>query len=287
LYGSRERKENMPVRKEIMEFYDSGREIGRLDKGIGPLELMRTQEMLRRHLPPAPATVVDVGCGPGVHSIFLARCGYRMHLVDPVPLHIDLARRAAEEASLTLASATVGDAAHLEADDGSVDAVILHGPLYHLTERPDRLAAIAEARRILRPGGRALAFAITRYASAIVGLYYGWVWDSDYMEMVAEELANGRHHRPPKWNVFTTAFFHHPDELKIELEEAGMRHEGTFGVEGPAWMAPDFAENWKEEHKRSVLMELARKMECEPAMSPHIMAIASKPVALTNERRPS
>jgi ubiquinone/menaquinone biosynthesis C-methylase UbiE len=266
----------MAIRSDIMEFYGSGKEIGRLENGIGPLELARTQELMRRYLPPAPGIVWDVGCGPGMYSLWLAGCGYRMHLVDPVPLHIERARRAAEAASLSLESARVGDAQYLEADDVSADAVILHGPLYHLTERTDRMAAIAEARRVLRPGGRLLAFAITRYASAIVGLYYGWVWNRGYMEMVEEELTSGCHHCPPNTKAFTTAFFHHPSELKTELEEAGMCHEGTFGVEGPAWMVPDFTENWKDELKREIVLELARKMEHEPVMSPHIVALAKK-----------
>ncbi len=64
--------------------------------------------------------------------------------------------------------------------DASVDAVLLHGPLYHLTDRADRIVALLEARRVLRPGGVLLAVAITSHASTIVGLVRGWVWDHDY-----------------------------------------------------------------------------------------------------------
>ena len=41
------------------------------------------------------------------------------------------------------------------AADGSQDAVLLFGPLYHLTEAADRQRALAEATRVLRPDGRA------------------------------------------------------------------------------------------------------------------------------------
>jgi hypothetical protein len=98
----------MSIRGEIVEFYSSGKEIGRLMKGIGPLEMARTQQLMLRCLPHAPAIVWDVGCGPGVYSLWLASHGYRMHLVDPVPLHIKHAMRAAEEKSLAFAKAPPG-----------------------------------------------------------------------------------------------------------------------------------------------------------------------------------
>ncbi len=72
----------------------------------------------------------------------------------PAGLHVEQARRASDEQpAAPLASATVGDARRLDRPDASVDAALLLGPLYHLTERGDRVAALAEARRVLRPGG--------------------------------------------------------------------------------------------------------------------------------------
>jgi SAM-dependent methyltransferase len=50
------------------------------------------------------------------------------------------------------------------------DVVLLFGPLYHLTQRVDRLTALQEARRVLRSGGLLLAAGISRFASALDGL---------------------------------------------------------------------------------------------------------------------
>jgi hypothetical protein len=75
--------------------------------------------------------------------------------------------------------------------------------------------------------------------------------------------------RPPSWpNLFTTAFFHQPDELRAELEEVGMVYEDTLAVQGSAWMVPEFAESWKDQRRRGLILSIARLMEREPAMSP-------------------
>ncbi len=114
-------------------------------------------------LPAAPATVVDVGGGAGVYAIPLASAGYQVHLIDPVPLHVEQAAAASRQAGTPLASISAGDARELPMADDSADAVLLLGPLYHLTSREDRVTALREARRVLRPGGIAIAKALSRF----------------------------------------------------------------------------------------------------------------------------
>jgi ubiquinone/menaquinone biosynthesis C-methylase UbiE len=98
--------------------------------------------------------VLDVGGGPGTYAAPLARHGYRVHVVDPVPLHIDQARQAAGAGPAAGFTAALGDARDLAGPGESQDAVLLFGPLYHLTAPADRQQALAEARRVLAPEGR-------------------------------------------------------------------------------------------------------------------------------------
>ena len=78
---------------EILAHYQEGVERDRLLRGgAGRLEYLRTRELLARYLPPAPVTILDVGGGAGVYALPLAREGYSVHLIDPVPLHVDQAR---------------------------------------------------------------------------------------------------------------------------------------------------------------------------------------------------
>src|SRR3984957_13013279 len=151
-----------------------GRERDRLTAGRARVEFIRMRGLLRRFLPAAPATVLDVGGGAGAYAIPLAAAGYAVHLIDPVPLHVEQAAAASRDSQAPVASVSVADARERRAADGSPDAVLLLGPLYHLTSRADRVTALREARRVLRPGGVVVAKALSRFYP------------------VFEELANGR-----------------------------------------------------------------------------------------------
>jgi SAM-dependent methyltransferase len=136
------------ISPDIVGHYASGYERDRLFQGRRRRERERTQGVLRRHLPPLPATLLDVGGGPGAYAFWLAALGYAVHLVDAVPLPVEQAREEARRRpEAAPASVAVGDARLLNWPDDSADADLLFGPLYHLTEREDRLAALREARR--------------------------------------------------------------------------------------------------------------------------------------------
>ncbi|WBB64504.1 class I SAM-dependent methyltransferase [Streptomyces sp. WMMC500] len=192
----------------------------------GRLELVRTRELLRRHLPPAPADVIDVGGGPGVHAVWLVGEGHRVHLVDPVPRHV-------EAALGTGVSAELGDARALPAGDASYDVTLLLGPLYHLLERDERDRALAEARRVTRPGGLVAAAAIGRYASVFEHTATTLLAADRVHDAVRDILTTGRHE--PGRKGFTAAYFHTAAGLEGELRDAGLADVTVYGVEGPGW----------------------------------------------------
>ena len=66
---------------------------------LGPLSLerVRTLELLGRYLPPPPAVVLDIGGAAGIYALPLAAAGYQVHLVDPLAMHVQQARRASAE----------------------------------------------------------------------------------------------------------------------------------------------------------------------------------------------
>ncbi|MFZ3559737.1 class I SAM-dependent methyltransferase [Streptomyces sp. BH055] len=213
------------VAPEVLAYYSTRfDEHARLtSSAAGVLELVRTQELLRRHLPAAPASVLDVGGGPGTHARWLVEDGYRVHLVDPVEPHV----REAAHAGCTV---ELGDARALSAADSSYDVVLLLGPLYHLPEPADRERVLTEALRVVRPGGLVVAAGIQRFAALFDHASLGRLHLDGREERSGRVLATGRN----EGREFTFAYFHRAEELAAEVRGAGFGDIRLYGVEGPA-----------------------------------------------------
>jgi ubiquinone/menaquinone biosynthesis C-methylase UbiE len=263
----------------IESHYGTGYERSRLFRDGRPsLEYVRSVELLERLLPTPPARVLDVGGGPGTYAVPLARRGHTVHLVDPVALHVEQARDAAGDPPTF--TAALGDARGLAESEESQDAVLLFGPLYHLTGDQDRQQALAEARRVLRRGGRLLVMAVCRFASLLDGLYEGWLNDPVFRPIVDHDLADGQHRNPDpvgRPEFFTTAYFHTPSGLADEITQAGFASVAVYGVEGPGW---PLRQEWVNPQRREQILFAARAVETEPSLigfSDHLIAAAAKP----------
>lgn len=239
-----------------------------LRSGHGRLELERMRELFLRYLPARPASVLDVGGGTGIHAGWLAEQGYQVHLVDPVQRHVTAAL---VRGTFT---ASVGDARQLPREDGSVDAVLLLGPMYHLVRATDRRAAVTEALRVLRPSGVLMVAAISRFMALL-----DWGARGGLTEDVARRLVpvieTGDH--DPSLG-FTDVHFHLPEELREEVAAAGVQDVQVLGIEGPLWTAVD-AGGATDDLFQSALLA-ARMTEAEGtlhAANPHLFALGRSP----------
>lgn len=112
------------------------------------VEWATIETMLQAIELPRGARVVDVGCGGGWTSLFLAECGYDVLGYDLVPANVELARRRAERWELP-ARFEVADMDELP-DGEPADAVLIFEALHHSTRQR---AVLAGAARRLSPGG--------------------------------------------------------------------------------------------------------------------------------------
>ena len=209
------------------------------------------------------------------------RYGYEVHLVDASPRLVEEARARSAKATTPLASLSVADARRLPQENGSAAAILVMGPLYHLPAAADRVASLREAFRVLAGNGTAVVAAISRYASALDGLARKLSLDPRFVKIRDRDLAEGQHRNDTNNDdYFTTAYFHRPDDLRSELEGAGFRDVTVLGVEGPAWMLPDFDARWENPALRKDLLDIARALESEPpviGVSAHLLGIGQKP----------
>lgn len=294
-----------------------GEDIEEATRLSGPsLERLRTEDVLRRYLPAPPASaarsdsdgggagggagdsratvvdVLDVGGAAGVHALPLARRGYRVALLDPVERHVKQAAEAsramvAEGAASGLVASVVGDARFLFQAweplrvDSSIEAVLMLGPLYHLQHEADRGVALAEAWRVLRPGGRVIVAGISRFASLMDGLNRGLVMDPVFRGIVTQDLVTGRHENPTNHpDYFTSAYLHRPDGLRREVADAGFDVDALIGVEGPMAYLKDRGAALEDDDVREYVLSTLRQIEEEPSIvgaSLHMLCVAKKP----------
>ena len=149
--------------------------------------------------------VLDLGCGPGTISVGLARAVEpgELHGLDTEESQVEMARAAASAGGHENASFRTGDATDLPYDDDCFDVVHCHAVLMHV---PDTRSVLAEAKRVLRPGGLVSAREMIG-ASSFVEPTLGMldeVW-ATFLKLLA---ANGGHPQMGK-------------ELKGSLLEAG------------------------------------------------------------------
>jgi SAM-dependent methyltransferase len=191
-----------------------------------------------------------------------------------MPLHVS--QLAADAAGVTGIRTAVGDARDLDLAAASVDAVLLLGPLYHLVDRADRVRALRECARIVRPGGAVFAAAISRWAPRVDGMLRERIYlksPTAARELIAEVDRTGI--LPPLAEGGFTGFCHRPAELRDEVADAGLEVADLVSVEGPAAILGDLDARMADPTDWSVALEVARAIERVPELlgfGPHFIA---------------
>ena len=164
--------------------------------------------------------------------------------------------------------------------DNEFDIALLLGPLYHLTERKERIRSLCEARRVVKHGGIVVVAVISRYASLFDGFRRDLIQDDHFEKILMNDLREGIHiNDTDNLEYFTTAFFHTPQAIQDELSESGLKLEKLVAVESAGWLIDDLPEKIKVERYRTRVQKIIDSIESNTdllALSPHIIAIAKK-----------
>lgn len=275
------------IDSKVLAGYNAGIERNRLHTDLGLIEFERTKELLLEYLPKPPAVIYDIGGGYGEYSWWLASLGYEVYLFDISETNIKMSLELQEKYPHTfLCSAEVADARSIEKPSRSSDAILIMGPLYHIAEKSERILALSECYRLLKPNGCLFSAAITRYATllwatSVYNVKNRLLEEDAFMNMVTHELKDGEHIPPENsaYNGIGCSHFHSPGELESELSEAGFIETNIHGVVGGGWLAPNIDELWKDKTAREAIMRSVRLLDTEKdilGLSTHLLAISRK-----------
>jgi len=221
----------------------------------------------------ADSRVLEVGCAAGYYALHFADKCREYVGIDLVPAHIAVFQRKIDERKLTNLSCHVGDATHLdEFADGSVDAVLCLGPMYHLPPE-ERERAFAECTRVCKQGG-VVAFSYINK----VGVYAGaCVLDGAPREIYPNEQTNDYLLRQGTDDLKPGLFYFTMPE---QMEEVAARH-GLVKLKnrGTDFMFTMSVVDQMSDEKFAVFMELADEMvryESCTGMANHALLICRK-----------
>lgn len=157
--------------------------------------------------------LLDLGCGSGVFSSLLAERGGSVTAVDLTEAAVRMARETADRTGASVAIARM-DAEKLAFGDGTFDFVYSWGVLHHTG---DMESAVAEAARVLKPGGRGIMMVYHRHSVVYYGLGLFWL-------LVKGKLLLGHTFRTAT-DFYTDGFYHRylsRPELAAQLARHGL-----------------------------------------------------------------
>lgn len=128
-------------------------------------------ELLMRLLP--PLEIADIGAGEGTLSLMLAQRAKHVIAVDSSAKMVEYGRGVVQKHGIENLEYRIGDMEELPVEDSDVDLALMHQSLHHALH-PGR--ALAEAHRILRPGGRIVLLDLLKHDFEAARDLYADVW---------------------------------------------------------------------------------------------------------------
>lgn len=249
----------------VKAYYQKFNEEGRLTADAsGRLEFEMTMRILQRQLPER-ARVLDLGGAAGVYSFPLAERGCEVHLADLSEKLIEQAR--AKNLRGQLKSCEVVNAVDLGIyEDAFFDAVLLLGPLYHLTGREERERCLGEVNRVLKPGGVVIAAFIPHLAGsiAIVDRYLRRP-EQVNVDNLEEVFKTGRF-RNASGDGFQEGYYPSADEIEALFADCGFQKREIRSVRGFGYEKEAELYSIADPNMFEKIMELIVQTASEPAI---------------------
>lgn len=213
---------------ELETYYNKFPEEKRLNSRRGQVEYRVSMKYIHEYIPAGvpkeDVKILDIGAGTGRYSVALANEGYDVTAVELVKYNLGILK-----AKGSSVKAMQGNALNLKKlQDDYFDVTLLFGPMYHLFGEADKKQALAEAKRVTKPGGVILvAYCMNEYSVLTYAFKEGHIGEC----MQEKRLTEDFHTVSQKENLY--------DYMRIEdidalLEDSGLTRIKIISPDGPS-----------------------------------------------------
>lgn len=258
---------------EIVEFYGKYNEEKRLLTPYGRVEYLVTMHFIHKWINERSGLrILDIGAGTGRYAIPLSEEGHDVTAVDLTPYNIGILRQKAERLGVSL-TARIGNALRLKKEeDDAYDLVFLFGPMYHLFSEEEKVDALREAKRVLKPGGKLFVSYIMNDFAVVK---FGFMEDHAEKSYYSGKLDADFHVMNEKKDLFS---YDRTEDLDRYNESAGLTLVERVSQDGPThYMRKTVSE--MDEETFSLYLRYVLSVALRPDLtgaSCHVMDVVTK-----------
>ncbi len=215
---------------ELIDYYGKYNEEKRLLRPYGRVEYLTSMKYIeeaiggREHL-----KIMDVGAATGRYTIPLAEKGHDVTAVELVNYNLGILKQKAQRAGLFNITARQGNALDLgKYPENAYDIVLFMGPMYHLFTFEEKVKALTEARRILKPDGTMfVAYCMNEFGVILYGFREGHAMESIQMGKLTSDF----HINNSIEDLFS---FDRTEDIDAYNKAAGLKRKKLISADGPA-----------------------------------------------------
>lgn len=239
-YDKREYRQS--VNDALEQHYRVRDEDGRLLTVCGRVEYLTTKTYIRNYFPKG-SKLLEVGAGTGKYSIALAKEGYDVTAVELLTCNIQkFKENLSGDENLHLCQGNALDLSDFGND--SFDGVLLLGPMYHLYCTEDKVQALREAKRVVKPGGIIMVAYVGNESVILIDLFNG------NGDALMRKINNGRIDQ--NWKMLTQPPMEFNEKIRLEEidelnSEVGLSRRCIVSADGLTALIEEKAASWSDE----------------------------------------